>query len=106
MLQRLSLITLFLASLGCAGDDDVNYSTETTDAPYCFEEDTVCPPGSGPCSADSDCPEGYYCSAQARCSDTPMEPCIDNDGDGHGDNCMLGDDCDDDAFFRNPSVRR
>jgi hypothetical protein len=44
------------------------------------------------CTTDS-CPVGEVC-LQGRCR--PEGTCIDNDGDGFGDGCPAGEDCDDD----------
>ncbi len=63
----------------CSGDSEIH----------------VCRQGSDGCTAfvlNETCPEGRICS-EALC--VAADSCIDNDGDGHGENCPAGGDCDD-----------
>ncbi len=51
-----------------------------------------------PCSSFFDCDAGQRCGDDGFCV-TPV--CIDEDGDGYGENCPAGDDCDDENSRRN-----
>jgi len=57
--------------------------------------------GCGVAATPVACPSGWLCSA-SRC----IQPgrCIDADGDGYGDNCPSGDDCDDSDPSRHPGA--
>jgi formylglycine-generating enzyme len=69
----------------CNDDDVSEYNCEDTDGDghndYVFES---CPQGDDYCSDD---PNNWTL--------TGCESCIDSDGDGYGDNCSRGPDCDD-----------
>jgi streptogramin lyase len=68
-----------------------------------------------PCTGDSDCPPGEECE-NGFCQpvqvqdggdgdgDGGINQCIDEDGDGYGDNCALGDDCDDSERTTHPGA--
>ena len=56
------------------------------------------------CTSVFDCARGQVCDDDGQCADPPDEACIDEDEDGFGEGCSLGDDCDDRNFFRNPML--
>src|SRR5262245_23763196 len=51
--------------------------------------------GGNPCRVDSDCPDGKFCGGQACVPYGDEEGCMDRDGDGRGEGCRLGPDCND-----------
>ncbi len=55
------------------------------------------------CVEDSHCEDDETCSDQNRCVQTLGE-CLDADGDGFGQECPAGDDCDDTNAMINPAI--
>jgi len=92
---RFSLCFLLLAACDCGttlGDSCVS----TTDCPtgqMCI--DSVCVGEGDPCATAADCSTDELC-VDGRCTDREVEPgCTDLDGDGYGEGCSRGMDCDD-----------
>ena len=54
------------------------------------------------CVNNGHCDPGQECNAQNRC--VAVVECVDGDGDGYGQNCDLGADCDDGNGDVNPGV--
>lgn len=76
------------------------------DCPQNCSENGTCNERDGTCA----CNEGYAGNACNRCADgyrdyprcVPEPQCIDRDGDGYGEGCPPGPDCDDSSAARNP----
>ncbi|MBO6934707.1 MAG: hypothetical protein JJ863_07025 [Deltaproteobacteria bacterium] len=94
---RFSLCFLLLAACDCGGGaGEPCLSTASCPTGHvCIDSVCVDPDDRTPCATAVDCDAGELC-IDGLCTDRDVEPgCEDLDGDGYGEGCSLGDDCDD-----------
>ena len=92
-------LATFICSGSNPGETPCMSDAECGNRGFCI--DNVC--RAVDCRVDMDCDPGERCTAQNRCVAMIAE-CVDGDGDGYGQGCDLGPDCDDARANVNPGV--